>query len=323
MAKTLAWDDFRLIKAIADQRGLAPAAERLGINASTAFRRLGQIEAALGTMLFERHRAGYAPTPAGEEMVRVAARMEEDVAGFSRRLDGQLLAPSGELRVTTADSLFTDLLAPLLARFADRYPEVRLDVVLSNRPLNLSKRDADVALRATDEPPDTLVGRRLATIAWALYGRAEDGTETPPAARRWVSLAQETGAAKVARYVAARADPGRVVLRLDTVSALVAAVEAGIGIAPLACLAGDRRPGLIRLSQPDPDLAAGLWLLTHADLRHAARVPRLRGDRDRPPARLHRGTRGQRTSMISTSWSATRTTSPASLPVSARASGAT
>ncbi|ACL57795.1 LysR family transcriptional regulator [Methylobacterium nodulans] len=272
MANPLAWDDFRLVKAIADQRGLAPAAERLGINPSTAFRRLGQMEAALGTLLFERHRAGYAPTPAGEEMVRIAARMEDDVAAFSRKLDGQLLAPSGELRVTTADSLFNDLLAPIIARFCDRYPEVRVDVVLSNQPLNLSKRDADVALRATDGPPDTLVGRRLATIAWALYGRAEDGAEIPPGERRWVSLAQETGAAKVARYVAARADPARVALRLDTVVGLVKAVEAGIGIAPLACLSGDRHAGLMRLSPPEPDLSAGLWLLTHADLRHSARV---------------------------------------------------
>lgn len=272
MSHTLAWDDFRLIKAIADRRALAPAAERLGINPSTAFRRLGQIEAALGTILFERHRAGYSPTPAGEEMVRVAARMEDDVAAFSRKLDGQLLAPAGELRVTTADSLFSELLAPILARFCDRHPQVRLDLVLSNQALNLSKRDADVALRATDDPPDTLVGRRLATIAWALYGRVEDGAETPLAARRWVSLAQGTGAAKVARYVAARVDPARVVLRLDTVVGMVEAVEAGIGIAPLACLVGDRRPGLVRLGPPEPDLAAGLWLLTHADLRHAARV---------------------------------------------------
>lgn len=272
MAPLLAWDDFRLIKAIADHRGLTSAAERLGINHSTAFRRLGQIEAALGTSLFERHRTGYAPTPAGEEMARVAARMEDDVAAFSRKLDGQVLAVSGELRITTADSLFNELLAPILGRFCARHPEVRVDVVLSNQPLNLSKRDADVALRATDDPPDTLVGRRLATIAWALYGRAEDGAEAPLAARRWVSLAEGTGAAKVARYVAARADPARIAVRLDTVAGLAEAVEAGIGIAPLACLTGDRRPGLMRLSAPEPDLAAGLWLLTHADLRHSARV---------------------------------------------------
>ncbi|KTS14582.1 LysR family transcriptional regulator, partial [Methylobacterium indicum] len=161
----LAWDDFRLVKAIFDQRGLTQAAERLGINHSTAFRRLGQIEASLRTPLFERHRTGYVPTPAAEEMVRIAARMEEDVLAFTRRIESCGLTPAGELRVTTAASLLTGLLTPILAEFCARCPEVRLDVVVSEQALNLAKRDADVALRATNDPPDTLVGRRLATIA--------------------------------------------------------------------------------------------------------------------------------------------------------------
>ncbi|GJD49205.1 HTH-type transcriptional regulator HdfR [Methylobacterium crusticola] len=272
MPPALAWDDFRLVKAISDQRGLTQAAERLGINHSTAFRRLGQIEAALHTALFERHRTGYVATPAGEEMVRIAARMEEDVTGFARRLEGAAPTPAGELRVTTADSLLIDLLTPILARFCARCPEVRLDVVVSNQALNLAKRDADVALRATDDPPDTLVGRRLATIAWALYGRAGDGDGGALAERRWVSPAPGLGAAKAARYVLERTAPERVVLRLDTVVGLADAVAAGIGIGPLPCLIAERRPGLVRLSAPEPDLSAGLWLLTHPDLRRAARV---------------------------------------------------
>src|SRR3546814_15595530 len=83
--KTLAWDDFRLVKAIADARGLAGAAARIGVNHSTVFRRLGQIEQALGATLFERHRTGYALTPAGEEMVAVAERLDEDITAFTRK----------------------------------------------------------------------------------------------------------------------------------------------------------------------------------------------------------------------------------------------
>src|ERR671921_812838 len=96
--KNLAWDDFRLVKAVADTKGLSEAAERLGVNHSTVFRRLGQIEDALGTKLFERHRTGYALTPAGEEMAVLAERMEEDVAAFARKLAGQALTPAGGLR---------------------------------------------------------------------------------------------------------------------------------------------------------------------------------------------------------------------------------
>src|SRR5918998_4565559 len=173
----LDWDDFKLVKIIAEANGLAGAADRLGVNHSTVFRRLGQLEEGLGVKLFERHRTGYALTAAGEEMAALAERMEEDVATFARKLAGQALAPAGELRITTNDTLLVHLLTPLFARFAKACPDVRLDVVLANQALNLSKRDADVAVRATDSPPETLVGRRTATIAWAIYSRGADFPE--------------------------------------------------------------------------------------------------------------------------------------------------
>jgi DNA-binding transcriptional LysR family regulator len=99
-APRLAWDDFRLVKTIAEAKGLAGAAERLGINHSTVFRRLGALEEALKVKLFERHRAGYALSPAGEEMAALAERMEEDVATFARKLAGQAMAPARDSEVT-------------------------------------------------------------------------------------------------------------------------------------------------------------------------------------------------------------------------------
>jgi DNA-binding transcriptional LysR family regulator len=276
--QTLAWDDFKLVRLIAEAKGLAGAADRLGVNHSTVFRRLGQLEEAIGTKLFERHRTGYALTAAGEEMAALAERMDDDVAGFARKLAGQVLSPAGELRVTTNDTLLTHLLTPLFARFCQRCPDVRLDVVLSNQALNLSKRDADVAIRATDTPPETLVGRRAATLAWALYGRAADfpqpGTLDLPtlSTRAWVALGDNLGAVKAARFVRERVAPERIVYKVNTVLGLTEAVEAGIGIVPLPCFIADARPALVRLAPPNPDFSTGLWLLTHPDLRHSARV---------------------------------------------------
>src|SRR5688572_29704402 len=103
--RTLAWDDFKLVKVISEARGLTGAAERLGVNHSTVFRRLGQLEEELGVKLFERHRTGYVLTPAGEEMASLALRMEEAVATFTRKLAGQAVTPAGELRLTTNDTL--------------------------------------------------------------------------------------------------------------------------------------------------------------------------------------------------------------------------
>src|SRR3712207_2502368 len=219
----LAWDDFKLVKTIAEAHGLAGAAERLGVNHSTVFRRLGQLEDGLGVKLFERHRTGYVLTAAGEEMTALAERMEEEVATFARKLAGQALSPAGELRITTNDTLLVHLLTPLFARFTAQCPDVRLDVVLANQALNLSKRDADVAIRATDNPPETLVGRRVATIAWAIYGRAEDfprptGIDLVSLYDRpWVALGDNLGGIKAARYVRDRVAPERIVYRINTV----------------------------------------------------------------------------------------------------------
>lgn len=152
--RTLAWDDFRLIDAVAATRNLPAAAARLGMDHSTVFRRLKAIEAALGQPLFERHRSGYVLTPAGEEMAALAARVDADITAVTRRLAGQSNAPSGEVRIATSDILLTKLLMPMLVAFRAAHPGIRLDVVTGNAALNLSRRDADVAVRATDDPPD-------------------------------------------------------------------------------------------------------------------------------------------------------------------------
>ena len=277
-ATPLAWDDFRLIKAIAEKRALPAAAAALGVNHSTVFRRLGQIEEALGVRLFERHRSGYVATPAGEEMALLAARVDDDITAFARKLAGQEIKPAGELRVATNDTLLVDLLTPVFARFLAQSPDIRLDMQIGNQAANLSKRDADVAIRATDNPPETLVGRKPARIAWALYGRTADflGGELPSLEslweRNWVALGEQFAALNAVRYVSRHVAPDRIVYKLSTVLGLAEAVEAGIGIGFVPCFIGDTRPGLTRLAPPDRDLSADLWLLTHPDLRHTPRV---------------------------------------------------
>jgi DNA-binding transcriptional LysR family regulator len=279
MNSNLAWDDFRLIKAIADHDGLTGAAAALNVNHSTVFRRLGQIEEQLGLPLFERRKTGYVATVAGAEMAALAGRMEEDVTAFGRRLAGRDVAPSGEVRVTTTDTLYLNMLLPIFAAFRLTHPAIRLDVVIGNQTLNLSRRDADVAIRASDTPGETLVGRRLATLTWAIYGRAQDGLTPDESAdsdllfqRDWVTLGDQLGYVKAARYVRDRVAPEKIALKSSAVLGMTEAVEQGLGIGPLPCFIADQRPGLVRLMPPDPDFSTGLWILTHPDIRNAPRV---------------------------------------------------
>jgi DNA-binding transcriptional LysR family regulator len=269
----LAWDDFRLVKAVADRRSLAGAAEILAVNASTVFRRLGALEERLGARLFERGRAGYGLTPAGEEMAAIATKMGDDIVAFERRVSGQDLAPAGELRVTTNDSLLIHMLTDVLAGFRRAYPEITLDIVVGNAPLNLSKRDADVALRVTSSPPETLVGRRLANIFWAVYGAAplepveavEELDHLP-----WIGPGEMLS--NLQRWLRDVVGEHRVVYRLSTVLGMAEAIEAGVGVGPLPCFIANRFPNLVRLYDPPGQTPPGLWILTHPDLRSSARV---------------------------------------------------
>ena len=212
-------------------------------------------------------------------MVQAAAEMEAHVATFGRLMAGEEITPTGEVRVTTSDSLLLNLVMPLLAEVRTSLPGIRLDIVVGNESLNLSKRDADIAIRATDKPPETLVGRRIAGVAWALYGRADTFlpgtvlTAEDSAAHDFVSPGDNFATLAAARRVRETVPPERVACRLNTIMGLAEAIEVGLGIGYLPPFIGDTHATLVRLCKPDPALSDDLWLLTHADLR---RVPRVR-----------------------------------------------
>jgi len=275
IANVLAWDDMRLVLAIGRAGTLAGAARALGLNHSTVFRRLGTLEGRIGVRLFERFRDGYTPTAPGEEVIALAGRIDADVTAIERRLAGQDLRPSGLVRVTTTDTM-VELLMPILASFRSAHPEIVLELAASNAILNLSRRDAEVAIRPSVEPPDILVGRRVTTIAFAIFASV-DYLKRKPARLRleehdWAAPDDSLAHLRAAQWIDATIPPTRIVLRTGSLVALLGAVRAGMGVAPLPCYLGDSDPHLRRLGGLRDDLAVGLWLLTHPDLRRVARI---------------------------------------------------
>ncbi|MGL4496334.1 MAG: LysR family transcriptional regulator [Beijerinckiaceae bacterium] len=274
-APRLSWDDFRLIKTIAEARTLAGAATTLGVNPSTVFRRLGEAEEKLGVPLFERHRTGYVPTAAGEEMAALADSFDANATAFALRLAGREVKPSGELRITTSESFLAYLLTPVLSDFRKAYPEIRLDVVVTNQSLNLSKRDADVAIRPTDTPPENLVGRRICGMGWAIYTRRDTAVtdlQMALAEAPWVTLGDSFLHIQAAKYVRAHVPPERIAYKVNSVLGLCEAVESGAGVGPLPCFQADTRPDLVRITDTVPEFNSSLWLLTHPELRQSPRV---------------------------------------------------
>jgi DNA-binding transcriptional LysR family regulator len=202
--------------------------------------------------------------------------MGEDIVAFERQVTGHDLRPSGELRVTTNDTALVHLMTDIFSGFRKAYPEIVLDVVVSNQALNLSKRDADVAVRATDRPPDALIGRRAASIGWAVFAATKSAPKsfdiaTDARSHDWVGFGDNLAGLRAAKWLKEHASE-RVIYRINTVLGLGEAVAAGIGIGLLPCFIGAATAGLTRLSDPIAGFADAIWLLTHADLRQTARV---------------------------------------------------
>src|SRR5271156_1316427 len=219
MNSGLSWDEFRLVKSIAEARSLVGAAETLGVNHSTVFRRLAAVEAAVGARLFERARAGYEPTAAGEEMIALATTMAESVQEFERRVAGRDVKPTGELTVTVPGAVGLHLMPGIVAEFRAQHPGVVVALILSNQMLDLSRRDADVAIRLTNDPPETLVGRRICTGRWAVYrrrdtaGGAEADTTEPFS---FIGYGATLAPASGRRWIEANVDPARIVAKANS-----------------------------------------------------------------------------------------------------------
>lgn len=277
-ANVLDCNDLRFFLAVARRGTLAAAARDLGVNHSTVFRRLNGFEARLGVRLFERLPGGYLLTAAGERLLARAERIEEELAGLSREMMGLDQRLGGEVRLTTAPNLAFHYVAPWLAAFHATYPRVCVELAVSTENRDLSRREADVALRATSAAPEHLVGRKAVEFPWWVcagetwLARHEAPKRMQDLARLPFVGADESTARLPAFRWAQRALPAEhVVVRgsdLDTIAALVIA---GLG---LSLLPQDQaKPGLRRLFPVEPATSTELWLLTHPDLR---RVPRVR-----------------------------------------------
>jgi DNA-binding transcriptional LysR family regulator len=274
------WDDYQYFLAVAGGGSVSAAARRLGQSHSTVLRRLDKLETALDVRLFERFQTGYVLTTNGEELQALLAPIGEGMQDIERKLAGQDAALQGTIRVTTTDTLMAVLL-PALAEFRTRYPGIQLQVTADNSFLNLSRRDADVAIRPSNTPPDNLVGRKLGSVRTAPYastaylgGRAPGGAWPAYewAAHEWVAPDDSLAHLRQARWLREHVPADKVAASVDSLLGMVTAVEAGLGAGMLLCLLADARPGLVRLADPDPALDTDVWILTHPDLRRVQRI---------------------------------------------------
>lgn len=273
------WNDLKCFLAVARDGSTLAASRTLAVNQTTVARRLEALERALGLKLFERGQAGSRLTDAGEALRAEAERVERSVEAFATQARAYRRGLSGSIRVTANDSM-ANTLTPGLADFRRLYPAIAVELIISDRMLDLARGEADVAIRGGASLPDSdLIVRRVGHLTWSLYCSrdyaARRGAPGSPAELRDHALIGGDG--DLARYASMQwmfghAPQAEVQCRSNTLTNLTIATKAGLGVAPLPCVTADTEAELVQCFPPPPELTTHTWIVTRPDLKEAPRI---------------------------------------------------
>jgi len=276
------WDDLQLLLALCRRGSLKSAASQLGVNISTVGRRLDAFEQSVSLHLFDRTPEGTRPTAAAEQLVPFAESMERAAMGFSHALDGLEAEPEGLVRITAPPGVVDHFLAADIAELLARHPRLTVEILSTIGYADLTRREADLALRIMRPARGDLISTKLGTFTSTMLVSptvaAEVGTLRDLNDLRWVTYAEDLGHLPETSWISSQVAPDRIVMRSNSMSAHLAAVRSGLG-ATLAPTPYAGLEGLTELSLSRPlakklrPLPEGsLWLVGHRALRDVPRI---------------------------------------------------
>ncbi len=283
MRKSITWDDWKLVEAIADHGTTARAADALGLNQSTVFRRISQFEDDLGVRLFTRDKTGFRLTLHGERVLPDIRQLAATAHDLERKVSGLDETLSGEVRLSVNSTVVRYVLADVLTRFRRAYPNIVVRLDVTDRLVNMREQEADLVIRGSNDPDPDLWGKRLLRLHFAVYAKAgldmverlSDTWMVDPSALDWIGWdgpLKRTSAWHAMEHLFYSISPVVTATDVETTAYLC---EEGLGCALLPRFIGDRHRGLVRISDQIPSVHTELWVLTHNDLKKTARVSTL------------------------------------------------
>jgi DNA-binding transcriptional LysR family regulator len=295
-ARQPSWADLEIFLATAKGGTLAAAADHLGVNPSTVQRRIGKLESDMATRLFDRGRRGYSLTATGEDLLEHALTIEAEVLAVSRKVSGRDQALEGVVRVSTVDDVASYVFPPWLGEFRRLHPRLTLVLDIASSFTDLTRRQADVAIRFGHAPVDgDVIDKRVGYSGLALYGSREYLAERgrPESLEQLhehyiVCGAERMSALGMEQVIQRHCDPKKIAYRSGSMLGRYAAVREGLGIGYLSVFVGEQDPNLERLDLEEAFMVEPMRVLVHVDLRRNARVrafvdficERIRGARD-------------------------------------------
>ena len=275
--KQFDWSDLYYFNAVAQQGSLSKAAQMLGVTHSTVFRRISSLEEALSIKLFDRLPEGYRLTQLGEELARYSESVSSTIDDMQRMLSNRNEDLEGTINLTAPHNFAYRFLPPIIDEFKVAYPDIVISLMASNEDFNLSRREADLAIRATAAPPEHLIGQRLFTLRWGAYAsqrylerHSEDGTIESFSGQQVILANRSLSNLAVFKWAAGELAESQVAARCNDLVSMSALAVAGCGI---ALLPDDQaKPELVRLFALDPQFTSCIWTLMHPDLRGCTRL---------------------------------------------------
>lgn len=274
------WNDLRAFLAVARGGSTLAASKALGVNQTTVARRIEALEQALSFKLFERGQTGSRLTEAGLALIADAEAVEQAAIRFANQAAGQLRNVSGALRLTTNELVANTMVIPALGEFRKAHPEIQVDLIITDRALDLANGEADLAIRTSVSlATSDLVARKICDHDIALFCSrdyaARRGVPATPGDLKDHDLVDVTldmnemvGSSWMIRNAGGKAP----VARSNSMASLVHAVKAGLGIGALPCTVGDLEPDLVRCSEPIEESRASSWIVTRRELKDTPRV---------------------------------------------------
>lgn len=267
------WNDVQIFLALIRAGSVRAAGKKLAISHATVARRIEAFEKRLGVSLFNRLNTGYELTKAGEDLIEAAENVESELHSIQRKLVGQDKKLAGTIKVTATELIASQFLIPELSNFMALYPHTKVEFIETYLTLDLSRREADIALRISKKPPDNLIARSLAAISVAEYASKayleSHDLDDPLSAYRISRIDMESGPTG---YNNSQFKKLPVRGCFSTFRLQIEAAKHDVGIAKLPCFVADKEPNLVRIS--DKCLVEGyqIWLLRHPDTRATSRL---------------------------------------------------
>ena len=275
------WNDLKCFLAVARAGTTLRAAKTLKVSQSTAARRIAALERAIGVKLFDKRQSGYVPTEAGAALIETAEKVEAATATFDAAASAHKRGLSGTVRFTCSEVAVSSLMMGALREFREAYPSLRLELITTDRKLDLEAGEADVAFRAGTPPTEpTLVGRRLAIDTWSVYctrsyAEKHGAPKTPEdvAQHAFFTVSEDFPRLPMIEWIERYVPESAIVMRQNSIGSLFGSLRSGLGVTVMSDFLASSDANLIKCFTPDVPTHSEIWLVTHERLR---KVPRVR-----------------------------------------------